>query len=109
MAHTLARFAKLLAIPIAGALILTAVSAASAQSSRSTSLAQEAANRSASSQKRQTASSIATGRTAVPRNAAPIALALENSPAPSSTPEPITLALVGGALAGLYGIRRHLS
>ena len=64
-----------------------------------------------------------TGRTAIGRSrkatsatgaatvsAAPVALALEDSsPGPSSTPEPLSVLLVGGALAGLYSMRRHIS
>jgi hypothetical protein len=117
MAHSLARLCKFLVFPIAGALILGAAGTVYAQSSPATgtaAVAQGTGNGTAAGQKRQTDAAIATGRTAVSRYAtsaaAPIALALENTgPAPSSTPEPITLALVGGALAGLYGMRRHLS
>lgn len=107
MTHSLARLLKLLAYPLAGALILGAATSVYAQS-RTGAV-------SPATQKRQTDASIATGRAAISRSApvtasaAPIGLALENSPAPASTPEPITLALVGGALAGLYGMRRHLS
>jgi|SRR6187401_303178 len=42
--------------------------------------------------------------------AAPIALALEDSgPAPASNPEPLTVIAIGGAMAGLYRMRRHLA
>jgi hypothetical protein len=50
----------------------------------------------------------ATGAATV--SAAPVALALEDAgPGPSSTPEPLSILLVGGALAGLYRMRRHIS
>jgi hypothetical protein len=112
MAHSLGKLLKLLVLPLAGALVLGIAGAAYAQSS----VAQDTVSRTPAAQNRQL-SGADTGRRAVPRNgaplpasAAPVALALENAgPPPASTPEPITLALVGGALAGLYGMRKHLS
>ena len=112
MAHSLGKLLKLLVLPLAGAFVLSAMGTAYAQSG----VANDAVSRTPAAQNRQM-SGADTGRRAVQRNgapipasAAPVALALENAgPPPSSTPEPITLALVGGALAGLYGMRRHLS
>jgi hypothetical protein len=105
MAQSFGKMLKLLVFPLAGALVLGVAATAYAQSS----VARDAQNRQISGPD--------TGRRAVQRNgaplpasAAPVALALENAgPPPASTPEPITLALVGGALAGLYGMRKHLS
>ena len=105
MAQSLGNVLKLLVFPLAGALVLGVAT---------TPYAPSGVERDA--QTRQI-SGVETGRRAVQRNSAPltsngapVALALENAgPAPTSTPEPITLALVGGALAGLYGMRKHLS
>jgi hypothetical protein len=39
-----------------------------------------------------------------------VALALEDSgPSPSANPEPLSVVLIGGALAGLYRARKHLA
>lgn len=43
-------------------------------------------------------------------SAAPVALALADSGgAPAANPEPLSVILVGGALAGLYRMRKHLT
>ena len=115
-----------LVIPLAGAMFLGLVVTASAQSAngRANSATQSAAsdgraNGSAAFQK--TANGRDTGKTAVARDraqraaalasssASPVALALAESPAPDSNPEPLTVLLVGGALAGLYRMRRQIT
>jgi len=42
--------------------------------------------------------------------AAPVAVALADSGVPpASNPEPLTIITIGGAIAGLYRLRRHLA
>lgn len=113
---------KTLVIPLAGALILTAAVAASAQSANGVANSAQRQGGTAATLKGENRSQNATGNRAVPRlpaeaattaaaavSAAPVALALESSgPAPASSPEPLSVILIGGALAGLYKARKHL-
>ncbi len=109
---------KHLAIPLAGVLILGLAGTAAAQSSTAF---QHAAPNSAvqlgtSKGYAATAKGQDTGLDAIARrrgpsvNAAPEALALQDAgPSPSANPEPLSVVLVGGALAGLYRMRKHLA
>jgi len=48
--------------------------------------------------------------TAAAAESAPVALALADSGgSPASNPEPLTILTIGGAIAGLYRLRRHLA
>jgi hypothetical protein len=118
---------KHLVFSLAGVLFLGLAATASAQSAngRANSAANSAAhdgraNGDAAFQK--TAKAVDTGKDAIARDraqraaalasasAAPAALALaESGPAPDANPEPLTVILVGGALAGLYRMRRHIA
>jgi hypothetical protein len=124
MAHLLTKRTLRLVFPLASVVFLGAIATAAAQSrvaetraASGSAVASGAANGTAASQNSEKRASGArdTGRSAALRNAAdasaaPVALALEDAgPGPSSTPEPLSVMLIGGALAGLYGLRRHLS
>ena len=117
---------KHLVIPLAGVMFLGLAVTASAQSAngRANSATHSAAsdgraNGDAAFQK--TVNGRDTGKTAVARDraqraaalasssASPVALALAESPPPDANPEPLTVLLVGGALAGLYRMRRHIT
>ena len=117
---------KHLVIPLAGVLFLGLAATAFAQSApgRANSATHSAArdgraNGDAAFLK--TARGVDTGKDAIARDrarraaalasssAAPVALALAESPPPSANPEPLTVVLVGGALAGLYRLRRHIA
>jgi hypothetical protein len=129
---------KHLVIPLAGALIVSLAATAHAQSGRArerandhSAVAKGTSNGTAAIQKGEnhTSQAVNTGKVAEPRGvaalggssaavvsatpaagAAPIALALEDSGVPpSSNPEPLTVITIGGALAGLYRMRRHLT
>ena len=109
-------------IPIAGALMVCGAATVWAQSQNGLSnsaVRDVATNRSAASLKGE---NNATGKVAVSRSrplttapdatpgaTAPLALALEDTgPAPAANPEPLSVILIGGALAGLYRARKHL-
>jgi hypothetical protein len=125
MAHLLTKRTLRLVFPLASVVFLGAVATAAAQSAVAESrangqsaVASGTANGAAAiqnSEKNRASNARATGRSAALRNAsdasaAPVALALEDAgPGPSSTPEPLSVMLIGGALAGLYGLRKHLS
>ena len=112
MADLLTKRTLQLVFPLAAAILVGVVANAVAQS--------RAPNSTASiqnSEKSRSISAQSSGRTAQSRRAigapalaaAPVALALEDAgPGPSSTPEPLSILLIGGALAGLYGVRRHI-
>ena len=113
---------KHLAIPLAGALFLGLAGTAAAQSATAWQHANEnsAVRAGASRGYAATAKGQDTGRDAIARarsatpgpsaNAAPVALALQDAgPSPSANPEPLSVVLVGGALAGLYRMRKHLA
>lgn len=127
MAYSLTKHSLRLVIPIAGVFFLSAVATGLAQSrvaetraASPSAVANGTANGTPASQngqKNRVSAARNNGRTAKNRSSAlvgnaasPVALALEDSgPGPSSTPEPLSVILIGGALAGLYGVRRHLS
>ena len=133
MDHSLSRRRKQLVFPIAAAVFFGTLGSAFAQSNtaRSKAADESAVVRGTSNgdraiqkvEKDRAANARPTGRTAIGRSrkattatgaasvsAAPVALALEDAgPGPSSTPEPLSILLVGGALAGLYRMRRHIS
>ena len=108
---------KHLVIPLAGVLFLGLAASALAQSAA----ASRGQNGAAASLKGENRGAVDTGRDAIARDrsrraaalasssAAPVALALEAGPAPDANPEPLTVVLVGGALAGLYRMRRHIT
>jgi hypothetical protein len=117
---------KHLAIPLAGVMFLGLGVAASAQSAsgRANSATQSAASdgrANGDAAYLKTANGRDTGKTAVARDraqraaalasssASPVALALAESPPPDANPEPLTVLLVGGALAGLYRLRRQIT
>ena len=117
---------KHLVIPLAGVLFLGFAAIASAQSAtgRANSATQSAAHDGRAKGDAaflKTASGVDTGKDAVARDrsrraatlagssAAPAALALDAGPPPAANPEPLTVVLVGGALAGLYRMRRHIA
>jgi hypothetical protein len=108
---------KHLVIPLAGVLFLGLAASALAQSAA----ASRGQNGVAASLKGEN-SGVDTGKDAIARDrarraaalasssAAPVALALADAgPAPGASPEPLTVVLVGGALAGLYRMRRHIT
>ena len=129
MEHSLTRRRKQLVFPIAAAVFVGMLGSAFAQSNtaRSRAADESAVVRGTSNgtraiqkvEKDRAANSRPTGRPATSRkettstgaaSAAPVALALDDAgPGPSSTPEPLSILLVGGALAGLYRMRRHIS
>jgi Tfp pilus assembly protein PilX len=125
---------KHLVIPLAGLLIFGLTGSAMAQSAiareraaANSAVAQGTANGTAAILKgeNRTPNAVNTGQTARRRGAAlsagsaditpaagaaPLALALEDAgPGPDSNPEPLTIIAIGGAMAGLYRMRRHLS
>jgi hypothetical protein len=125
---------KHLVIPLAGLLLLSLSGTARAQSATAreraaanSAVAQGTANGTAAILKgeNRTPKAVNTGKTPLRRGqalggtsadigpaagAAPLALALEDAgPAPESNPEPLTIITIGGALAGLYRMRRHLT
>ena len=107
-----------LVIPLAGVLFLGLAASALAQSAAA-SRGHNGAAASLKAENRGTA--VDTGKNAIARDrarravalasssAAPVALAVEFGPPPDSNPEPLTVVLVGGALAGLYRMRRHIA
>jgi hypothetical protein len=113
-------------IPLAGVLFLGLAAAASAQSAtgRTNSATHSAAHDGRANGDAaflKTAKAVDTGKDAVARDrsrraaalasssASPVALALaDGATSPASNPEPLTVVLVGGALAGLYRMRRHI-
>jgi len=109
---------KHLVIPLAGVLFLGLAATALAQSAAATRGQNGAA---ATLKGENRGSSVDTGKDAIARDrsrraaalasssAAPVALALEAGPGPDANPEPLTVVLVGGALAGLYRLRRHIT
>ena len=117
---------KHLVIPLAGVLFLGLAVTAFAQSATGRA---NSATQSAASDGRaygdaaflKTAKAVDTGKDAIARDrsrraaalasssASPVALAMESGPGPDANPEPLTVVLVGGALAGLYRMRRHLT
>jgi hypothetical protein len=131
MAYSFTRRTVQLVLPLAGVVLLGAAATTFAQSrtaqanaADSSAVANGTANGTAAIQnieKSRAAAARATGTTALSRkattatgaakvSAAPAALALEDAgPGPASTPEPLSVILVGGALAGLYRMRRHIS
>ena len=124
---------KHLVVPLAGALVLGLAGMAQAQSARAheranpnSAVAQNTSNGAAALLKGEfrTPNARDTGKTAHPRGqaaingssaiasstSAPVALALEDAGSPpSSNPEPLTIIAIGGAMAGLYRMRRHLA
>ena len=118
---------KHLVIPLAGVLFVGLAATASAQSAsgRAKSATHEAAHDGRAKGHAaflKTANAVDTGKDAVARDrsrraaalanssAAPVALALADAgPSPAANPEPLTVVLVGGALAGLYRMRRHIA
>ena len=118
---------KHLVIPLAGVLFVGLAATASAQSA--TGRAKSATHAAAHDGRAKgdaaflkTANAVDTGKDAVARDrsrraaalanssAAPVALALADAgPSPAANPEPLTVVLVGGALAGLYRMRRHIA
>ena len=125
---------KHLVIPLAGLLVLGLSGTALAQSATAraraadnSAVAQGTSNGTAAILKgeNRTPKAVNTGQTAQRRVAAltagsadvapaavaaPLALALEEaSPGPANNPEPLTIIVIGGAMAGLYRMRRHLS
>ena len=112
---------KHLAIPLAGVLILGLAGTAAAQSSTAfqRANANSAVQSGASKGYSATAKGQDTGLDAIARrrsapapsvNAAPVALALQDAgPSPDANPEPLSVVLIGGALAGLYRMRKHLA
>jgi hypothetical protein len=119
---------KHLVIPLAGALVFALAAAAHAQSDRArqranpnSAVAQGTSNGAAATLKGEfrTPSAVNTGKVARRRgqaviassaSAAPVALALDDpAPGPASNPEPLTIIAIGGAMAGLYRLRRHLT
>jgi hypothetical protein len=129
---------KHLVIPLAGALVLGLAGTAFAQSatareraSPKSAVAKGTSNGTAAIQKGESRNQdgVNTGKLATPRgeaalggtsaavvsttpaaDAAPVALALADSGgAPDSNPEPLTIIAIGGAMAGLYRMRRHLA
>lgn len=117
---------KHLVIPLACGLFLGLATAASAQSEqgRTNSATNSAAHDGRANGDAaflKTAKGQDTGKDAIARDrsrraaalasssAAPVALALADAgPSPAANPEPLTVVLVGGALAGLYRMRRHI-
>ena len=125
---------KHLVIPLAGLLVFGLTGTALAQSAtararaaENSAVAQGTSNGTAAILKgeNRTPKAVNTGQTAQRRGAAltagsadiapaaaaaPLALALEDaSPAPENNPEPLTIIVIGGAMAGLYRMRRHLA
>jgi hypothetical protein len=118
---------KHLVIPLAGVLFLGLAATASAQSAtgRANSATHSAAHDGRANGDAaflKTAKAVDTGKDAVARDrsrraaalasssAAPVALALaEGASSPAANPEPLTVVLVSGALAGLYRMRRHIA
>ena len=118
---------KHLVIPLAGLVFVGLAATASAQSAtgRANSAAHSAAHDGRAKGDAaflKTANGVDTGKDAVARDrsrraaalatssASPVALALaDGGTAPDANPEPLTVVLVGGALAGLYRMRRHIT
>jgi hypothetical protein len=123
---------KHLVIPLAGALVVSLAGTALAQSetarqraNANSAVAKGTSNGAAALQKGENRSRQAedTGKVARPRGqadiessaivssaSAPVALALdEPAPGPASNPEPLTIIAIGGAMAGLYRLRKHLT
>jgi len=117
---------KHLVIPLAGVVFLGLAATASAQSV--TGRANSATHSAASDGRARgdaaflkTANGVDTGKDAIARDrarraaalasssASPVALALAEGPPPDANPEPLTVLLVGGALAGLYRMRRQIT
>ena len=117
---------KHLVIPLAGVLLLGFAATVSAQSSQGR--ANSATNSAARDGRAngdaaflKSAKGQDTGKDAIARDlsrraaalasssASPVAVALADAgPSPDANPEPLTVVLVGGALAGLYRMRRHI-
>jgi Tfp pilus assembly protein PilX len=129
---------KHLVVPLAGVLVLGLAGTALAQSATAhtraaanSAVAQGTSNGSAAILKGENRSpnAVDTGKTARHRGdqaiasgpsatvattaaaaeSAPVALALDSGPPPASNPEPLTILTIGGAIAGLYRLRRHLA
>jgi hypothetical protein len=125
---------KHLVIPLAGTLVLSLAGTALAQSqtarqraNANSAVAKGTSNGAAALLKGENHSKNAedTGKVARPRGEAavgvssaavvsssstPVALALEDAgPPPASNPEPLTIIVIGGAMAGLYRMRKHLT
>ena len=125
---------KHLVIPLAGALVVSLAGSALAQSETAreranpnSAVAKGTANGAAALLKGENRSTHAedTGKVAqrrgeaaiagssaatVAASSAPVALALaESGPPPASNPEPLTIIAIGGGLAGLYRMRKHLT